>query len=163
MQEHNLRKASVSPWLIAGRVIFTFGLIACIAAYVLMQRTTFGFGARMVGGNVRAARMAGLSVTTLSMITCFLAGAAAGPQRHRGDGATAPFKSPVPLKIPCRLGAPLHLGASCAQPSGADAPIRKVVQDFCKIPAREIEKAAPKGGFFSLLDNIGGIFRFSNT
>ena len=31
-----------------------FGLIACIAAYVLsVQRTTFGFGARMVGGNVR--------------------------------------------------------------------------------------------------------------
>jgi hypothetical protein len=57
------------------------------------------------------------------------------------------FKSPVPLKIPCRLGAPLHLGASCAQPSGADAPIRKVVQDFLKIPAREIEKAARKGGF----------------
>jgi general nucleoside transport system permease protein len=55
-----------------------FGLIACLAAYVLMQRTTFGFGARMVGGNVRAARMAGLSVTTLSMITCFLAGASAG-------------------------------------------------------------------------------------
>ncbi|UEM04213.1 ABC transporter permease [Skermanella rosea] len=55
-----------------------FGLIACVAAYVLMQRTTFGFGARMVGGNVRAARMAGLSVAKLTLVTCFLAGAAAG-------------------------------------------------------------------------------------
>jgi len=55
-----------------------FGLVACIAAYILMQRTTFGFGARMVGGNVRAARMAGLSVAKLTLITCFLAGAAAG-------------------------------------------------------------------------------------
>ncbi|WP_158047195.1 ABC transporter permease [Skermanella pratensis] len=55
-----------------------FGLVACIAAYVLMQRTTFGFGARMVGGNVRAARMAGLSVAKLTLVTCFLAGAAAG-------------------------------------------------------------------------------------
>ena len=43
-----------------------------------MQRTTFGFGARMVGGNVRAARMAGLSVAKLTLVTCFLAGAAAG-------------------------------------------------------------------------------------
>lgn len=30
MQEKNLRTETVSPWLIAGRVIFTFGLIACI-------------------------------------------------------------------------------------------------------------------------------------
>ena len=39
-----------------------FGLVACVAAYVLMQHTTFGFAARMVGGNVRAARLAGLRV-----------------------------------------------------------------------------------------------------
>lgn len=70
-----------------------------------------------------------------------------GPSVTGGTVLPHLFKSPVPLKIPCRLGAPLHLGASCAQPSGADAPIRKVVQDFCKIPAREIEKAARKGGF----------------
>ncbi len=30
MQEKNLRTEKYSPWLIAGRVIFTFGLIACI-------------------------------------------------------------------------------------------------------------------------------------
>lgn len=32
-------------------------------------------------------------------------------------------------------------------PRRTDAPIRKVVQDFSKIPARENEKAARKGGF----------------
>lgn len=30
MQEKNLRTEKPSPWLIAGRVIFTFGLIACV-------------------------------------------------------------------------------------------------------------------------------------
>lgn len=30
MQENNLHMKKTSPWLIAGRVIFTFGLIACI-------------------------------------------------------------------------------------------------------------------------------------
>ena len=36
------------------------GLVACLLAWVLMQRTTFGFAARMVGGNVagRAAQRA---------------------------------------------------------------------------------------------------------
>jgi simple sugar transport system permease protein len=36
------------------------GLIACVLAWLLMRRTTFGFAARIVGGNARAARMAGL-------------------------------------------------------------------------------------------------------
>ena len=55
-----------------------FGLAACLAAWFLMEQTTFGFKVRMIGGNVRAARMAGLPVTQLGLITCFLAGAAAG-------------------------------------------------------------------------------------
>ena len=55
-----------------------FGVVACLACYVLMQHTVFGFAARIVGGNGRAARMAGLSVGTLTLITCFIAGAAAG-------------------------------------------------------------------------------------
>ncbi|MBF0305582.1 MAG: ABC transporter permease, partial [Alphaproteobacteria bacterium] len=32
-----------------------FGLLACVGAYVLVYRTTFGFAMRMAGGNVRAA------------------------------------------------------------------------------------------------------------
>jgi simple sugar transport system permease protein len=55
-----------------------FGVIACVIAYVLMQRTTFGFAARTAGGNIRAARIAGLSVGKLTMTVCFLAGACAG-------------------------------------------------------------------------------------
>ncbi|HWF05428.1 MAG TPA: ABC transporter permease [Candidatus Angelobacter sp.] len=55
-----------------------FGIIACIIAWVLMEHTTFGFKVRMIGGNIRAARMAGLPVARLGLITCFLAGAGAG-------------------------------------------------------------------------------------
>ena len=55
-----------------------FGIIACLIAWVLMEHTTFGFKVRMIGGNIRAARMAGLPVARLGLITCFLAGAAAG-------------------------------------------------------------------------------------
>lgn len=55
-----------------------FGVILCVIAYILMERTTFGFGARMAGGNLRAARMAGLPVGRLILCTCAFAGAAAG-------------------------------------------------------------------------------------
>ncbi|MDB6052547.1 MAG: putative Amino acid or sugar transport system, permease protein [Verrucomicrobiales bacterium] len=55
-----------------------FGIIACVIAWVLMEHTTFGFKIRMIGGNVRAAKMAGLAVSRLGLITCFLGGAAAG-------------------------------------------------------------------------------------
>ncbi len=54
------------------------GVVCAVAAWVLMRRTTFGFGARMVGGNPRAARMAGLPVGRLLIVTTALAGAAAG-------------------------------------------------------------------------------------
>lgn len=54
------------------------GAIACVVAFVLMRFTVFGFAARIVGGNVRAARIAGLPVAQLTVITCFIAGAAAG-------------------------------------------------------------------------------------
>jgi simple sugar transport system permease protein len=54
------------------------GLIACLLAYVLIYHTVFGFSSRMVGGNPRAARIAGLSVGRLVLISCFLGGAAAG-------------------------------------------------------------------------------------
>jgi len=55
-----------------------YGLIACIIAYVLIQRTTFGFAARTAGGNVRAAKIAGLPVGKLTLAVCFLGGSAAG-------------------------------------------------------------------------------------
>jgi simple sugar transport system permease protein len=55
-----------------------FGVVACLLCHVLMDRTTFGFAGRVVGGNVRAARLSGLSVPKLVLATCVLAGAAAG-------------------------------------------------------------------------------------
>jgi len=54
------------------------GLIACVLAWLLMRRTTFGFAARIVGGNSRAARMAGLPVGMMMVIVTGLGGAAAG-------------------------------------------------------------------------------------
>lgn len=54
------------------------GVVCAVIAWVLMRRTTFGFAARMVGGNPRAARMAGLPVGRLLIVTTALGGAAAG-------------------------------------------------------------------------------------
>jgi len=55
-----------------------YGLVACLLAWFLIERTTFGFKVRVIGGNVRAARIAGLSVGKITLIICFLAGASAG-------------------------------------------------------------------------------------
>ncbi|HXU60353.1 MAG TPA: ABC transporter permease [Polyangia bacterium] len=55
-----------------------FGVIACLVFWFLMQRTTFGFAARMVGGNVRAALLNGLPVKRLIVVATFLGGLAAG-------------------------------------------------------------------------------------
>ena len=43
-----------------------------------MNRTKFGFAARITGGNVRAARAQGLPVGRLIVISCAIAGACAG-------------------------------------------------------------------------------------
>ncbi|MDY7031533.1 MAG: hypothetical protein SVY10_06440, partial [Thermodesulfobacteriota bacterium] len=55
-----------------------YGLIACVIAFLLIQRTTFGFAARTAGGNIRAARIAGLPVGKLTLAVCFLGGSCAG-------------------------------------------------------------------------------------
>jgi simple sugar transport system permease protein len=55
-----------------------WGLGACLLMWVLMNRTTFGFAARMAGGNVRAAMLNGLPVGRLIVIATFLGGACAG-------------------------------------------------------------------------------------
>jgi simple sugar transport system permease protein len=55
-----------------------WGLGACIVCWVLMQRTTFGFAARMAGGNVRAALLNGLPVRRMIVLVTFLGGLAAG-------------------------------------------------------------------------------------
>jgi len=55
-----------------------FGGAACLVTWFLMRRTTFGFAVDILGGNVRAARMVGLPIGRLVLLTCFLGGAAAG-------------------------------------------------------------------------------------
>jgi simple sugar transport system permease protein len=55
-----------------------YGIVACVLAWLLMDHSVFGFSARIVGGNPRAARLSGLGVPKLIIIVCALAGAAAG-------------------------------------------------------------------------------------
>jgi simple sugar transport system permease protein len=57
---------------------FVFGIVAAVLAYILIFHTVFGFAARVAGGNVRAAKIVGLSVGRLILLTCLMAGAAAG-------------------------------------------------------------------------------------
>jgi general nucleoside transport system permease protein len=54
------------------------GLLACLVAWVLIEKTSWGFAARIAGGNLRAAQIQGLPVGALIIGFCALAGAAAG-------------------------------------------------------------------------------------
>ena len=54
------------------------GIVLAIVLWVLMSRTTFGFAARMTGGNLRAAQAQGLPVGWLIVVSCMIAGACAG-------------------------------------------------------------------------------------
>lgn len=54
------------------------GIVLAVLLWVLMSRTTFGFAARMTGGNLRAARAQGLPVGWLMVICCMIAGGCAG-------------------------------------------------------------------------------------
>jgi general nucleoside transport system permease protein len=55
-----------------------WGVLACIAAWVLVRHSTLGFAMRVTGGNVRAARLVGLPVGSLALAACALGGASAG-------------------------------------------------------------------------------------
>jgi simple sugar transport system permease protein len=54
------------------------GLVLAVVLHILMTRTTFGFAARMTGGNMRAAQAQGLPVGFLMVGCCAIAGACAG-------------------------------------------------------------------------------------
>lgn len=54
------------------------GLVLALALWMLMERTTFGFAARIAGGNLRAAEGQGLPVGRLAVACCAIAGASAG-------------------------------------------------------------------------------------
>ena len=54
------------------------GIIACILAWLLIEKTRWGFAARIAGGNLRAAQVQGLAVGPLIVGFTGLAGAFAG-------------------------------------------------------------------------------------
>ncbi|OAP37640.1 ABC transporter permease [Sinorhizobium glycinis] len=54
------------------------GVVACILSWVLIEATSFGFAARIAGGNVRAAQIQGLPVGRLIVGFTALAGAFGG-------------------------------------------------------------------------------------
>ena len=54
---------------------FAYGIIACVFCWFLLDFTSQGFAASVVGGNVRAARVAGLSIAKFTLVACFIGGA----------------------------------------------------------------------------------------
>lgn len=54
------------------------GIVLCVLAWVLMERTTLGFAIRIIGDNPKAAKLAGLRIGPLLLGACGLGGAAAG-------------------------------------------------------------------------------------
>ncbi|SCW50471.1 nucleoside ABC transporter membrane protein [Rhizobium mongolense subsp. loessense] len=54
------------------------GILACIISWVLIEATSYGFAARIAGGNVRAAQIQGLAVGKLIVGFTALAGGFAG-------------------------------------------------------------------------------------
>lgn len=54
------------------------GLIFCLLAWILIERTTWGFGVRLAGNNVRAAQVQGLPVARMTILVTCMAGACAG-------------------------------------------------------------------------------------
>ena len=55
-----------------------YGIVACVLSWLLISRTTFGFSAKVVGGNIRAAQLCGLNIGKVLLILSFLGGACAG-------------------------------------------------------------------------------------
>jgi general nucleoside transport system permease protein len=55
-----------------------WGVALCLAAGLWLSFTASGFALRVVGGNVRAARLVGLPAMGLILVACALGGAAAG-------------------------------------------------------------------------------------
>jgi ABC-type uncharacterized transport system permease subunit len=54
------------------------GVIACVACWVLISRTSLGFAMRVTGGNLRAAQLQGLPVGKLIVLACAIGGGCAG-------------------------------------------------------------------------------------
>lgn len=55
-----------------------WGVLACVAAWVVARHSVAGFALSVVGGNIRAAQLVGLPVRRLMLGACLFGGAAAG-------------------------------------------------------------------------------------
>lgn len=71
-----LRVGEMPGWDVHWGLVF--GVVACVLAWVLIEKTTWGFAARIAGGNVRAAQVQGLPVGRLIIGFTALGGALAG-------------------------------------------------------------------------------------
>lgn len=71
-----LRVGNIPGWDVHWGLVL--GVISCVLAWVLIERTTWGFAARIAGGNVRAAQVQGLPVGWLIIGFTALGGAFAG-------------------------------------------------------------------------------------
>lgn len=78
--EEGLRIAAVAPQSLLGDVHWglALGLVACIVAGLWLSFSAPGFALRVVGGNVRAARLVGLPADRLIVLACAAGGACAG-------------------------------------------------------------------------------------
>lgn len=72
----HLRIGDIPGWDVHWGLVV--GILGCIASWVLIERTTWGFAARIAGGNVRAAQVQGLPVGRLILGFTALGGAFAG-------------------------------------------------------------------------------------
>jgi simple sugar transport system permease protein len=55
-----------------------YGVVACIICYLLVNHTATGFAGRVVGGNLKAARVGGISLGKTLLLFCAVGGGAAG-------------------------------------------------------------------------------------
>jgi simple sugar transport system permease protein len=75
LAEH-LRIGAIPGWDVHWGLVA--GILCCLFSWVLIERTTWGFAARIAGGNVRAAQVQGLPVGRLIIGFTALGGAFAG-------------------------------------------------------------------------------------
>ena len=71
-----LQIGSIGPWDVHWGL--AWGVALCLLAALWLHGSTHGFATRVVGGNIRAARLVGLPATRLVVTACALGGAAAG-------------------------------------------------------------------------------------
>ena len=89
------------PRLAGGQLHLGFGLslLATIAVWWILDRSTTGFAIRAVGANPNAAATAGMSVANTTMITMCLAGALAGLAGVQAALGPSASGLPVPLSL----------------------------------------------------------------